>query len=180
MLGNWNRILVEISQGQPFELGDGFAAARVWVNENVTPRVGFGDFAAGKYPVTDGNNAALDICGPFDPTTPNKVSQTWLGYYDVLNFVWIEGAQNLFQDTSSKFHSERLKIYFNCTDANSILTTFSKLSDPQAQQYWDLKCASGAYLQDGVSCVMSPSNDSYFLHSPTNSYQSNYISKGFI
>ena len=109
MLGNWNRIVVEISQGQPFELGDGFAAARVWVNENVTPRVGFGDFAAGKYPVTDGNNAALDICGPFDPTTPNKVSQTWLGYYDVLNFVWIEGAQNLFQDTSSKFHSERLK-----------------------------------------------------------------------
>ena len=102
VIGNWNRIIVEISQMQPLELGVGFAAVRVWVNEHVTPKVYFGDFVEEKYPITDGNSAVLDICGPFDSTTPNKVSQTWLGYYDVLNFVGIQGAQYLFQNTSSK------------------------------------------------------------------------------
>ena len=89
-------------RGQPFELEVGFSAVRVWVNENESPKVYFGDFDAGKYPITDANNAVLDICGPFDSTTPSKVSQTWLGYYDVLNFVWIQGAQYLIQNTSSK------------------------------------------------------------------------------
>ena len=75
---------------------------RVWVNGNVTPKVYFGDFAAGKYPITNGNNAVLDICGPFDSTASDKVSQAMLGYYDVLNFVWIQGSRNLFPDSSGK------------------------------------------------------------------------------
>ena len=98
---SWNRIVVEISQGQPHELGIGFSSIRVWVNENVSPRKYFGDFSARKYTITDGDNAALDICGPFDPSSPSSVSQTTQGYFDVLNFVWYQGAQNLFQGPPS-------------------------------------------------------------------------------
>ena len=76
-----------------------------------------------------------------------------------------------------KFHSKL--ICFNCEGDNGSLRTFSLLTDPQAPQYWNVKCGSGAYLQDSVSCVTSPSNESYFFHSPTNSYQSNYVSEDF-
>ena len=74
---------------------------RVWVNDNVTPRVYFGDFYAGKYTITDGDSAVIDICGGFDSTSPNKVDSALQGYYDMLNFVWYQGAQNLFQGPPS-------------------------------------------------------------------------------
>ena len=101
-IDRWNRIVVEISQGQPHELGVGFSAARAWVNQIGTSKVYFGDFGAEKFTILDENNAALEICGAFDSISPNKVSQTWLGYYDVLNFVWFQGSQYLFQNTSGK------------------------------------------------------------------------------
>ena len=74
---------------------------RVWVNDNVTPRVYFGDFSAGKYTITDGGSAALEICGVYHPTESNRVDPTLQGYYDLLNFVWYQGAQNLFQGPPS-------------------------------------------------------------------------------
>ena len=101
VLGNWNRIVIEISQGQPQEFEIGFSAVRVWVNSNVIPRVYFGNFFLGKSTVYDGDNAALDLCGAFESTSPNKVSQALQGYYDMLNFVWYQGAQNLFQGPPS-------------------------------------------------------------------------------
>ena len=107
-LDSWNRIVVEISQGQPHDLGVGFSAVRVWVNQIRTSTVYFGDFGAGKFTILDGHNAVLDICGVFDSTRPNKVSQTWLGYYDVLNFVWFQGAQYLFQNTSGNELSQEI------------------------------------------------------------------------
>lgn len=101
-VGQWNRIVVEIGRGLPQEFGVGFSAVRAWVNEHVTPRVYFGDLSGGAYTISDGANAALDICGPFYPTSVSSAIQTLQGYYDVLNFVWIQGARNLFQDTPSK------------------------------------------------------------------------------
>ena len=89
--------MIEISQGQPQELGSGFSVVRVWVNSNASPRVYFGNFSLGKYTVLDGDNAAIEICGAFESTSPNKVSQGLQEYYDLLNFVWYEGAQNLFE-----------------------------------------------------------------------------------
>lgn len=101
-IDSWNRIIFEISQAQPLEFGVGFSAIRVWVNEKVTPIVYFGDFSTGKIPMTDGSNAALDICSLFDPTSQNKLSPATLACYDVLNFVWIQGPIKLDNDTSSK------------------------------------------------------------------------------
>ena len=40
--------------------------------------------------------------------------------------------------------------------------------------YLRVRCRADHFVQDGVNCVTAPSNDNYFLHGPTNSYQSNY------
>ena len=99
-IGNWNRLIFEIVQAQPQGLEAGFSSARVWVNQTVTTRVFFGDLAAGDTTITDGDNAALDICGVFDSTSPNLVSSSLAGYFDILNFVWFQGARGLFTSTT--------------------------------------------------------------------------------
>ena len=88
-------MIFEIAQVQPQEFGLGFAYARVWVNQTSTPKVFFGDFAAGDTTIADGNNAALEICGVFD-----SASSSLTGYFDVLNFIWFQGSQGLFISTT--------------------------------------------------------------------------------
>ena len=92
--------MIEISQGQPQDFQVGFSVVKVWVNENMTPRKYFGNFAVGKT-IYDGNNAAIDICGGFNSASPNEVDSALQGYYELLNFVWFEGAQNLFEGPPS-------------------------------------------------------------------------------
>jgi len=96
--------VVEIVQAQPQEFGVGFSSARIWVNQTVTPRVYFGDFSTGDTTIADGNNAALEICGVFDSTSSNMVNPNLSGYFDVLNFLWFQGSESLFQDTSGSYH----------------------------------------------------------------------------
>lgn len=169
-LENWNRVVVEIVQTQPAELGAG-SVARIWVNQTVTPQVYFGNFAIGKTVITDGNNAALEICGVFDLTGPNMVSAALTGYFDVLNFVWLQGLTTVFQNLTSNLNTQEIKYYIliiigrDCT-----LQIFPKTRSNC------LQCANGLFLQDSSDCVATPSNDSYFLHTPTNSYQSNSLS----
>ena len=139
------------TQGQPQELGVGFSTARAWVNSIETLKVYFGDFSHEEFTIRNGKNAALDICGVFDSASPNKVSQSWLGYYDILNFVWFQGAQYLrFMQPSGEL------IGFPLLDPN----------------YLNVQCASELYLQDGVNCVTNKASDDYFLHAPTKSFQS--------
>ena len=95
-------------QAQPQGLEVGFSSARVWVNQSVTSRVFFGDFATGDTTIVDGDNAALDICGVFDSTSPNLVSSSLTGYFDILNFVWFQGARGVFQNTASK---SKIRLY---------------------------------------------------------------------
>ena len=61
VLGNWNRIVIEISQGQPQEFVIGFSAVRVWINSNVTTKVRFGNCFLVNYTVDDGDHAAIYI-----------------------------------------------------------------------------------------------------------------------
>ena len=89
--------MIEVSQGQPQEFQIGFSVVRIWVNENVAPRVYFGNFSLGKYTIYDWNSDVLDLCGVYDSIGPNNVNSDIQGYYDVLNFVWYQGVQNLFQ-----------------------------------------------------------------------------------
>jgi hypothetical protein len=82
------------------ETGTGFSSARIWVNSTVTPRVYFGNFAIGDIAIADGNNAALDICGAYDSISSNLVSTVLTGAFDILNLLWIEGSEGLFQNSS--------------------------------------------------------------------------------
>ena len=101
LIGNWNRIIVEIVQAQPQGLEEGFSSARVWVNGTNSSWVYFGNFASGDTTLSDGNNSAFEICGVYDATSPDLVSSSLGGYFDVLNLVWFQGAQSLFQDTTT-------------------------------------------------------------------------------
>ena len=94
LLGSWNRVVVEIIQAQPLEIAAGYSSARIWVNGNVSPRVYFGNFADGDTPIIDGNDAALDLCGNYDGTTPQST-----GTFDILNFIWLQGAEGVFQSS---------------------------------------------------------------------------------
>ena len=100
-------------QGQPQALGVGFSSVRVWVNGTATPRVFFGDFATGDNTIADGNNAALEICGVFDSAGPNSVSSSLTGYFDILNFVWFQGAQVLLQNTGRNFINLEIKLTYS-------------------------------------------------------------------
>ncbi len=95
-------MVLEIVQAQPQSFGVGFSSARVWVNQTVTPRVFFGNFTTGNMTIADGNDAAFEICGVYNSTSTNLVSTNLAGYFDVLNFVWFQGAQGLFQNTTGK------------------------------------------------------------------------------
>ena len=97
-LESWHRLVVEVVQAQPIEFGIGFSSMRAWVNKTATPRVYFGDFSIGFTPA-DGNNVFFDLCGCYDPVN-NVVDSSRSGSLDVMNFLWFEGAESLFQDSS--------------------------------------------------------------------------------
>ena len=102
LIGNWNRIIVEILQAQPQGLEVGSSSARVWINGTNSSWVYFGNFASGDTTVSDGSSAGFEICGVYDSASPHLVSSNLGGYFDVLNLVWFQGAQSLFPDTTSK------------------------------------------------------------------------------
>jgi len=87
-------------QAQPLSFGIGFSSIRVWVNQISTPRVYFGNFATEDFTIMDGNNAALEICGVYDSTSATLINPSLTGYFDILNFVWFQGAQSLFESAT--------------------------------------------------------------------------------
>ena len=90
-------------QAQPQDFGLGFSSIRIGINSTSTSKRFFGNFAAGDTTIANGNNAAFEICGVYDPTSPNLVSSSKGGYFDVLNFVWFQGAQYIFQPNTGTF-----------------------------------------------------------------------------
>lgn len=104
MVENWNRIIFEIVQAQPIALEIGFAAARIGVNLTRTPRVYYGSFSEEEFPILQVNNAALELCGVFDPTIPGGVDTNFAGNFDILNFAFYQGAQTAFETTRILFY----------------------------------------------------------------------------
>ena len=91
--------MFEIIQAQPQETGSGCSALSIWtVQINMT--VLFGNFSLGDLTIADGNNGAIDICGYYDENSANLVDTGYSGNFDILNFIWIAGAQSLFQSES--------------------------------------------------------------------------------
>ena len=97
-LESWHRLVIEVVQAQPIEFGVGFSSLRVWVSKDAFTRVYFGDFSIGNTPA-DGNNIFFDICGGYDPVN-DVVESITSGAFDVMNLLWFEGAESLFQDSS--------------------------------------------------------------------------------
>ena len=165
-LDSWNHVVVEIIQAQPLEIGDGFSSARLWVDGDVSPRFYFGNFSNGDIPIIDGNNAAFELCGYYSGAT-QSLGNT--GTFDILNFVWIQGAEGVFQDSSGSFFFLILLANVNSlsVDASCEWKVFINPSQSSC-----LVCSPGHHLKDNTKCVSSNSDDNYFLHTPTNSYQS--------
>ena len=87
----------------PLEYGSGMFSARAWVNQNASPRKYFGDIQDGIIPISDPDNAAIELCGVIDSANPNEVDSNLSGYFDVLNFfLWFQGSQNLWASPTSK------------------------------------------------------------------------------
>ena len=97
-LESWHRLVIEVVQAQPIEYGVGFSSMRVWVDNTATPRVYFGNFSIGNT-AADGSDAFFDLCGCYNPGS-DVVDPTLSGAFDVMNFLWFEGAESLFQDSS--------------------------------------------------------------------------------
>ncbi len=81
--------------------GTGFlsSSARFWVNKVASSIVFFG--ANGDPTISTGQNATLEICGLFDSTNTNQLDPNLQGYYDLLNFVWFQGALGLYPNTGN-------------------------------------------------------------------------------
>ena len=71
------------------------------MSKDAFTRVYFGDFSIGNTPA-DGNNIFFDLCGGYDPVN-DVVESITSGAFDVMNFLWFEGAESLFQDSSGMF-----------------------------------------------------------------------------
>ena len=168
VLGYWNRIIFEIVQSQPQEIGAGFSAARIWVNQTATSRVYFGNFATGDRTIPDGNQSAIDVCGAYDSASSNLVSSSLTGNFDILNLLWIQGSQGLFQNMTGNNQATLILLENKLMFLDTICLLQAFIEPSQASC---VLCASGYKLQDNQKCVLSASNSSYFLHAPTSSYQ---------
>ena len=74
----------------------------MWVNQYASPRLHFGDIQTGNIPISNSDNAAIELCGVVDSANPNEVDSNLSGYFDVLNFLWFQGSQNLWVSPTSK------------------------------------------------------------------------------
>ena len=79
----------------------------------MSPRFYFGNFSNGDTPIIDGNNAAFELCGYYSGAT-QSLGNT--GTFDILNFVWIQGAEGVFQDSSGN-----IQIFLTIFSDNSFL-----------------------------------------------------------
>lgn len=140
------------------------------MNDIGTPRVYFGNFANGDTPIPNTNNAAFEFCGSFDPLSQDLVDSTRSGSFDLMNFIWFQGSEGLFQDLSSTFSFKFHRFTFYFLDPACSLTGFI-----QPNQASCLICAIGNSMQDYRTCVNTSPDVTYFMHSATNSYQSNPI-----
>ena len=101
LIDAWNHVIVEIVQAQHLSFGLGYSSAKVWVNENGISPVYFGDFSTGDTTIANGNNAALDICGAYDNSSPGLVDSSLTGTFDLMNILWFQGSESVFKIPSS-------------------------------------------------------------------------------
>lgn len=92
----WNRVIVEIAKVHNLGGLPGLSSARLRVNKNMNREVFFGSISPlpGNQAVVDGNNAALELCGVSNVVS-GTVTPSQSGYFDVVNFVWFQGAHHL-------------------------------------------------------------------------------------
>lgn len=165
-LGSWNRLTMEIIQAQPLEQNIGYSSVRLFANSSKTSRVYFGKIENGDIPIPDGTMVAFDICGARDSSTTKLINT---GSFDIMNMFWLPGAQVVYKDATG------IVIFPNLS--NFFLLHSDKTCQNQvfidSLQAACVQCSAGYKMIDNRKCVTTAPNSSYFLHSPTNSYQRN-------
>ena len=94
----WNRVIVEIVQARPYAFATGYYSARIWVNGVGMNRVYFGNFDTHLF--YDLDTDQIMLCSETATGTPNIVNE---GNYDMLNFIWFQGSEGLYEPTGGKF-----------------------------------------------------------------------------
>ena len=93
----WNRVIVEIVQAQPFAFITGYYSGRIWINGTGMSRAYFGDFTGPLFYVS--NTDQLHLCSTTAPGTDSIEDE---GKYDMLNFIWFQGSEGLYEPTGGK------------------------------------------------------------------------------
>ena len=144
----------------------GYTALRIWVNQTVTDRIYFGNYATQNFPIASGASAGLDVCGSYDASSSDNINQSLYSHFDAMNFVWFQGSEGLYQNHSGSRTLFAIKLKIDALlDPTCMLSGF--LSPKQRSCFI---CRPGYYLQDNI-CVSQPSTG-YFLDNATQSYHS--------
>jgi hypothetical protein len=163
LLDTWNRLVVEIVQGQPTGFGVGFSTFRAWVGGIEISRVPVGDFSSYEIPIPDMSEATLDLCSQKSYGTLDSVD----GFNgDILNLLWYRGVDVLNANASGIYFvisTHVLASIIIIIDPSCLLSGF--LLDPNQQAC--LQCNSGYYFYD-MTCVSS-CPDGYYTHQGTKS-----------
>ncbi len=103
LVDSWNRVVVELSEMQPDNLGFGYYSLRLWVaNNNTVYQAYFGNYTAFTY---NFSNIDIQICSSQTNVTnaiyleENQVPAN----FDMMNFNLFVGGQRLYSNASGNF-----------------------------------------------------------------------------
>ena len=94
-------------QAQPVEFGAGFGSIRIWINGMSSPRVYLGNLPNSLATT----KAALSLCCRFKHGDSSDCIEN--GHFDMMNFVWFDGSEGLFENSSGIYDVDDEIIQFN-------------------------------------------------------------------
>ena len=83
------------------------------MNQTMTAGFYFGDMVSMNLPIPNGDSAALEICGVYDPISPDLINQSQYSHFDAMNFIWFRGSESLYQNSSGKIFEFCFLLYID-------------------------------------------------------------------
>ncbi len=87
-----------MERSNPNSFGDGFFSGRIFVNQAIPSRTYFGEIGVNPL-LEDTIDMTIDICTTMVSGSSN-LNSSLDGNYDMMNFVWYDGDESLFQNSS--------------------------------------------------------------------------------
>ncbi len=82
----------------PSNFGDGFFSGRIFINQTIPSRSYFGEIGVAPL-LEDTTDMTIDICTTM-VSGSSTLNSSLDGNYDMMNFVWYDGDESLFQNFS--------------------------------------------------------------------------------